>query len=393
MILEELEYDDWRIVPNMSEEQRKEQSIETYYLNNWYEHVRDITFNTYIYASLDDVPDVLPFEKCIVRHENKSPKDSEFWGPIGTKTEMINIFNTSLRCKTFPGNYYCVREYKKIGTEYRCFWNNGLMAISADINYEPNCEEIINYINKIKSYIPYHRCVFDIAEIESESTDVIDKYIFIEFNSWESNSRNIHYDWISDTEILYNDKCYTDAYNYDYNGTMYKYVKLYNNFNVHIRWNGGSTILKTQNDHIHVIEKFNEVISFDTFFTDYEIIKNLNYSNTIITSNYIYCTNDIWMGQFDINTFVPLNWKRDVYRFGKIELCKDGSIVSNGKYYYYDLTPKIVSSNILKNNYEPSDIKYGFEIKNKKTGEEGYMRMLSNCSFMIQFADVKYYVC
>ena len=33
----------------------------------------------------------------MTRYENKSPKNLEFWGPISTKKELINLYYTSLR--------------------------------------------------------------------------------------------------------------------------------------------------------------------------------------------------------------------------------------------------------------------------------------------------------
>ena len=93
----------------------------------------------------------------MIRYENKSPKDSESWGSVSTKEELINVFYTSLRCKTNPGKYYCVREWIELGSfeeeEYRCFWNNGLVAVSSESDTEPKINEILDYITKIKDYI------------------------------------------------------------------------------------------------------------------------------------------------------------------------------------------------------------------------------------------------
>ena len=89
MFIEEIEENDWNIKPNDNNDYRKYKSIESYHLHNWYDKLNEITFNTYIYESIDDIPEVLPFKKCMIRYENKSPKDSEFWGPVEKKEELI----------------------------------------------------------------------------------------------------------------------------------------------------------------------------------------------------------------------------------------------------------------------------------------------------------------
>ena len=97
MFIEEQEINDWNISINDTNDIQKQKSISAYWLNNWYEKVQNITFNTVIYRNIDEILDILPFKKCMTRYENKSPKDSEFWGPISTKKELINLYYTSLR--------------------------------------------------------------------------------------------------------------------------------------------------------------------------------------------------------------------------------------------------------------------------------------------------------
>ena len=98
MFIEEQEFNDWNINSTDDGETRKLKSISAYWLNSWYTKMQDITFKTVVYENVDDIPNILPFEKCMIRYENKSPKDSEFWGPVSTKEELINVFYTSLRC-------------------------------------------------------------------------------------------------------------------------------------------------------------------------------------------------------------------------------------------------------------------------------------------------------
>ena len=130
-MIENIEYNDWHIFPSDANEIRRSNSISAYYLDKTYDAIADISFPTIFYPNIESVPDVLPFEQCMVRYENKSPKDSEHWGSVQTKTEMLIIYQTSLRCKTNPGQIYCVREWSyKLQIEFRCFYNNKLVAVS-----------------------------------------------------------------------------------------------------------------------------------------------------------------------------------------------------------------------------------------------------------------------
>jgi hypothetical protein len=363
MFLEDIEFNDWSILPSDGDEERKQKSISTYWLHNWFPKVSNITFPTHIYNSLEDVPDILPYEKSIVRHENKSPKDSALWKGISTKPELIDLFYTSLRCKTNPGSFYCVRQHMNLGEEYRCFWNNGLVAISSEGNERPNIQELINYIKSISPYISYHRCVFDISQVDDPSWP--NKYIFVEFNSWETNSGAHRFNWKDDTEIFYENE---------------------NNF-VCVRWNGGEVVV------LATSVKYNPFNSCDTLnksdlFANYTIKKNNCYQNTLFTDKYIYIANDIWLGRFDLN-LKPLNWTRGIFRFCSIHLCEDGGIFADGKYYYYDLTPKNHSSLCIKSKInEQSEnkhnkLKYGFAVTENSTGKEYHVRIIQSCNLIL----------
>ena len=335
MILEEIEYNDWKITSQDNMIDRYQKSISSYYLNNWYEKVKDITFRTYIYKNLDEILEILPFEKCIVRYENKSPKDSEYWKPISTKTELINIFHTSLRSKTNAGDLYCVREYKELGSEYRCFWNNGLVAISSEDNFqENNCvNEIIKYIESIRNYIPYHRCVFDIAELKNETNS----YILIEFNSWESNSGAHRFDWSDDTEIFYS----TERYDYiiNKNDITTKCICLYRVQSTEIRWQNFGCTIQNPNADLYVAEKYYDVLNVKDLFDIYEIVDDYNYINTLFTPDYIYCSNDVWLGKFDRYSLDLKDFVRGVFRFDQLNFCSDGKIYDGANYYYSNLVP------------------------------------------------------
>lgn len=391
MILEQIEYDDWNITPENSPEERKLKSISAYYLQNWYEKVKNITFKTYIYSDKDEIPEVLPFSKSIVRYENKSPKDSDFWQPIATKTELLNLFHTSLRCKTNKGQYYCVREFKELGIEYRCFWNGGLVAISSEENVMPNFEEVISYINKIWNYIPYHRCVFDIAELKNDPNE---KYILLEFNSWETNSGGHRFEW-TETEIFYslNNFKYVLDMNNQFAGT----TSLYKSSFVTVAWQNKRNVLNNYNNHKIVCEQYVGSLTCAELFESFEIVEDFQYLNAIITDNYIYCSNDIWLGQFDKTTLKELNWTRGVFRFDEIHKCSNNMLKSGNNYYTSSLIPHKFNEYqtkpiLLEKQNLHNEIKYGFMVKNKKSKQIFYLRMLSDCSFMLDMENVKYHI-
>ena len=125
-------------------------------------------------------------------------------GPVSTKQELLNVFYTSLRCKTDSGKIYCVREWTELTNEYRCFWNEQLVAISSELETEPPICQIVEYIKKISHLICYNKCVFDIAHLADTN-----ELVFVEYNSWESNSGAHRFNWIDDTEVFYMSDCVT----------------------------------------------------------------------------------------------------------------------------------------------------------------------------------------
>jgi len=197
----------------------------------------------------------------MVRYENKSPKDSEFLGHVTTKKELEKLFYTSLRCKTNMGKYYCLREWIDLDDEYRCFWNNGLVAISSESKKKPDIVEILNYVKLIKDKIKFNKCVFDLGYIKETN-----KLIFIEYNSWETNLGAHRFNWNDDKEIFY---CPD---------------------NIVVRWVGGEFKVNDDLVKINVLpnnnyEKFNNGV-FDFLELSYP-------SNYLITEKYIYISNDI----------------------------------------------------------------------------------------------------
>ena len=358
--IEEIEYHDWHVTNLTGNEERRSKSISSYYLDQWYPRIETITFKTHIYPinnSIDEAcPEVLPFEKCMVRYENKSPKDSEYWGPVKTKEEIINVFYTSLRCKTNKGKFLCIREWcDSIEKEYRCFWNCKLVAcaIDSDMLDKSECDDLIAYIKSIEKLIPYMRCVFDIAKIKLDRSmrstcDLATRPEFklVEFNSWETNSGAHTFDWIADTEILYPDYL------------LEKYDIVFRSNCSEIKYT------------INLDNQPKETI--DT--SKIKIYKPNKPSNWLVTDNYVYIATDIWLGRFTLDLKI-LNWKRGVYRFTNIQLCKDGSIYIGNEHFHYDLTklktkPSIDNDYFAKNinNYsETASNRYGFycEFDNK----------------------------
>jgi hypothetical protein len=378
--IEEIELKDWNIFTHYDNEIREEKSISAYWLNEWYDSpIKDYTFKTKIYENIDEIPDILPFERCAVRYENKSPKDSENWGPINTKEELVNIFYTSLRCKKGQGKYYCVREWKDLGNEYRCFWNNRLVAISSEEDTEPEIDIIINYINKLP--IDFHKCVFDVAFLKDS-----EEMIFIEYNSWESNCGGHNFDWNIDTNILYPTE-------------RNKLV---------VRWkNNGEKIIWSDNDgendietlEIKVIETNNydnkKIIKHNSdniFIMDhdkYEYAIDIIPKNWLITEKYIYISTDIWLGRFDLD-LKPLNWTRGVFRFSQMKLCENNILYFGDNYYYSDLskmrlnefsdTPKIIEPTHLNNEKSEMIFRYGVPLIDKNKNKIIFINLLENCT-------------
>ena len=298
--IEQIELHDWTIDSSMSNSERYQKSVSAYYLNNWYHKVKDITFKTFIYP-IDDITnfnlDKLPFDKCMVRYENKSPKDSEYWKACETCDDIKNIFNTSLRCKKNKGKYLCIREWNNnIIGEFRCFWNHQLVAVGDhSTNFELSyfetsneiCNSIINWINTISHLIPYIRCVFDIALIKKDNNL---EFKLIEFNSWESNSGALPYDWSLDSEIMYPD---------------FKKDIIPINF----RSANGSIDLQieTQNKFPYVLPH-----NFVNKISDIKgTIMNFPYPcNWLKTDKYLYVTTDLWLVRFDFTNLTNIIWKR-----------------------------------------------------------------------------------
>jgi hypothetical protein len=340
-MIEHVEYNDWHILPSDTNEKRRTNSISAYYLDKTYPTIANISFPTVFYPNIESIPDVLPFDQCMVRYENKSPKDSEHWGPIQTKIELLRMFYTSLRCKTNPGQIYCVRQWShQLQTEFRCFYNSKLVAISGSDHIDS--EEIDHIIPKLIAYITkevepilcFYRCVFDIALLNNGS------FIFVEFNSWETNSGAHRFDWIDSTEILYpEDKFSTNVVcNWKDSNLSEIQTRVFQNL-VYERKN---TILSQHNlskSYDYLYKNMYKLIN-DFDLTDFVILNPIN-KNWLKTNTYIYAFNDIWLGRFDLN-LKPINWIRGIFRYCTIEQTSQGLLKicsenSKPTFYYKDL--------------------------------------------------------
>lgn len=346
MLVEEMESHDWKVdtLDKSDYEGKKSKSVSSYYLPEWYDQMSDLTFKTYMYK-LDEIPEVLPFTKCMVRTESRSPKDSEYWSYVTTKKEMLNLFKTSLRCLFSRPETYCIREWVDLTDEYRCFWNNGLVAVSSESNNEPPVDQILDYINKIKDRIIYHRCVFDIAHIKETN-----ELIFIEYNSWETNSGAHRFDWNLDTDILYSREVLV------------------------IRWMNGEKRLP----FLPFLPFTSNIRNVPFNRVNFTLPKTNYGSNWLVTDKYIYITNDIWLGRFDLN-LNPLNWRRGIFRFSRLILCVDGSIYVHPQYYHYDLTPSKIRSKQKIHNVSS----FGYGIPVVQDDQEIFVHMLDNCELSL----------
>lgn len=218
--LDEIERNDWDI-------KTKENSISAYYLPRWINEMKNFTFPTQI-VKVENLELFIPNleTKYIVKWENKSPKDSEYWGPINGNDinfheKVKQQFYTSLRCRgsEIKGKYYCFREFIELEKiEFRCFYNRRLVAVGAQTHENGNfnnINKILEFVDKISPHFPYYRCVFDLA-IRKDNQELI----FIEFNSWETNSGSFPFDWIDDTDILYPEKGNVITFRWKENNTI-----------------------------------------------------------------------------------------------------------------------------------------------------------------------------
>ncbi len=371
---EEMEKHDWDITPQMSNAERKQKSISSYYLPAWYEKIRDWTCKTFFY-SLEELPEKLPFEKCMVRWENKSPKTSPEWGSVNTREQALHLFATSLRCQDpdKKGKIYCVREWiPGITAEYRCFYNQRLAAVSAQCEVEPPHEEILAYLAKFIPQIPYYRCVFDIAKTP-------DGYLVIEFNSWETNAGAHYLNWRDDTEIFYEGQDTP-------NQVVFKWGE---------QPQQSKTVEFDQPKNLLCKDiTFKGTVVNDNDWTEMKItlMTPKTPSCWLVTDKYIYVANDIWLGMFT-HEMKRVYIIRGVFRFCNLQLCTDGSIYAEGSgykeasYYHSNLTEKKTKSTIAKlpvnvPDYPQFPYKYGM-VCQLKSGTTVFVRWLQDGRFII----------
>lgn len=396
MSIEDYEINDWGIQPQDDGDTRKQKSIQAYYLDRWYDKISTITYKTIIYNSIDDVPDILPFDKCMVRWENKSPKDSELWGPVNTKSQMIKLFNTSLTCvsaRVIRGvdtshRKYCVREWDD-GLdplcEYRCFWNEGLVAVSTSNSeqtfgqHDEVCTEIANYIELIQNAIPYHRCVFDIAKTTYGTLG----YVLIEFNSWRTNSGAHYFDWNGDDFLHMN----------------------YDNKKEHI-----VVFRSSCNEIHHVCPQISYPMCINVVGlpvnSSLEVINNIEHKNCcwVLCDDSVYVSNDVWMCHIPLlnGALQPINrWTHaDESRFYGISLISDNAksvssyfqskiVLKCGNVFKTGHFTNVASSscNIPTTQYIVNNCKFRYGFPCKQDGKLAFARLLYDGTIVIHYID------
>ena len=314
MLVEDLEMYDWKSNNDETGKSLRQKSITSYCLSNstiWYESIKDLTFEAKFY---DEIPNILPYDKCMVRWQNKSPKDSPNWGPVSTKEDVEKLFYTSLRCKDISGDngdisgdsedkkIYCFRPWIETYEEFRCFWNGTLKVVSSNGNNNFSNDMIkllYSYLAYIANRIPYHRCVFDICRI-NENNKL--SFKIIEFNSWETNSCGYHIDWKLNTDMLYGDTSF--VYFVDSN----RIVNLHSFF------------------YLSYIPRFSNTKSISKICPDNIISGDYLYHN-----GFLYIHNDIWLGKFTLD-LKAVSWKRGIYRFGNLKLINNQILIDGTKY-------------------------------------------------------------
>lgn len=186
--------------------------------------------------------------------------------------------------------------------------------------------------------------------------------IFVEYNSWESNSGAHNFNWHDDTEIFYN------------------------NTNITIRWKNGEKNIQTP--HIANINTSNNID-----WKNYEIIKPWKPSNWLITDKHIYITTDIWLCRLSFD-MKPLNWKRGMFRFNHLQLCENGDIFAFPSLYDYCLTDKVTKRKIIFNkiifdntNYDNLNLsmcKYGCLAKCNLTNDFVFVHLHNDGQFSLE---------
>ena len=219
---------------------------------------------------------------------------------------------------------------------------------------------MLEYIAQIAPRIPFYRCVFDIAQTKNG-------FILIEFNSWETNSGAHFFYWIDDTEIFYPEV---------------------NNNEVVFKWGTlGSELIVKQVSFPQIPRSLTIVGEKVDDLTSIQVLKPNQPSNWLVTSQYLYISNDTWLGMFTLD-LKPICWKRGVFRFCHLQLCSDGSIFAE-LYYNSNLSVKKTKSQVIKQNeykgdeYPTPPFKYGFvgKINNKFV----FCRLLHDGTFRIIF--------
>jgi hypothetical protein len=135
-----------------------------------------------------------------------------------------------------------------------------------------------------------------------------DKWVLIEFNSWETKSGAFPFDWILHTNIMYND-----------------------NSSVVFRSKSDEIIIDNQN-----LNQILKQIIKPEYITDLSSLAKTicvpeNPSNYLVTEKYIYITTDIWIGVFD-RELNNKGWKRGIYRFEPIYLVNENILYAGGEY-------------------------------------------------------------
>ena len=356
--IEDIEASDWNINDDDDGIIRYNKSISAYFLHNWYNAVSDITFKTYFYNSLDDIPEILPFAKSMVRYEHKSPADSEYWGPITTKKELEKMFYTSLTSRMKPGKIYCVREWIDLEIiEYRCVWNNYLTAISTDHEIDTDIEfllTLIEYVKSIEHLIPFTKCIFDVGVLKDTN-----EFILIEFNSWETLSRPHYFHWIDHTEYLYSTTGMTS-----------------------IKTNVNSSIIQ-----IKYCNPCKQEIISNINACDIHVSEPIVPSGWLIHDNFLYVVNDVWLQKIKLDDMTCVGWKRGVFRFSPMQLSNNNTIIIGT--YEYSLDLKLLKENLHNKSFSKQLLsnKYRYGFRGKFNDINIFCRVDNDCNFAIEYIE------
>lgn len=182
----------------------------------WYSYIKDYTYKSeFIPVSLEDLLNLdnmlygIIFPKFI-KLDTVSCKDTGHSSVFNSIEELMFVFNSSFRIKktleqlplSKDSHYLFIREVDyeiSKSIEIRCFIHaSRLVAISCDVYFSHDKENLYKYINTVIGLLPYRDAIIDVACLSNKNT-------VIEINNFgaDSPAGSGNFNWSEDYNILY----------------------------------------------------------------------------------------------------------------------------------------------------------------------------------------------